>query len=245
SLIDSLKVTLTSAPKNPTSAAQNTMPARSSCPNRIKRSRVSSDRGTRADSRACKCIFRLGPVSVPSGRFCILAAHRCAGGEQDRHESRQIPTDFLAFQVASRKPLVHSMPESTRDLHLTFASLCARRARRARHVPGNPGVPSWQAPSGVRNALNGLVEKNDALKGKSLEELIRLAHGREDLTPVFNNAGQHWNHSFFWNCLSPSGGGIPGDLEKRLVSDFGSVEKFKETFKTAAVGQFGSGWAWL
>ena len=94
-------------------------------------------------------------------------------------------------------------------------------------------------------ALNGLVEKNDALKGKTLEEVIKLAHGREDLTPVFNNAGQHWNHSFFWNCLSPLGGGIPGDLEKKLVSDFGSVEKFKESFKAAAVGQFGSGWAWL
>ncbi len=95
------------------------------------------------------------------------------------------------------------------------------------------------------NTLNGLVEKNDALKGKSLEEIIKLAHGREDLTPVFNNAGQHWNHSFFWNCLSPKGGGIPGELEKKLVGDFGSVEKFKETFKAAAVGQFGSGWAWL
>ncbi len=94
-------------------------------------------------------------------------------------------------------------------------------------------------------ALNGLVDKNDALKGKTLEELIRLAHGREDLTPVFNNAGQHWNHSFFWNCLSPEGGGMPGDLEKKLVADFGSVDKFKETFKAAAVGQFGSGWAWL
>jgi Fe-Mn family superoxide dismutase len=94
-------------------------------------------------------------------------------------------------------------------------------------------------------ALNGLVEKNDALKGKTLEEVIKLAHGREDMTPVFNNAGQHWNHSFFWNCLSPNGGGIPGDLEKKLVSDFGSVDKFKEAFKAAAVGQFGSGWAWL
>jgi superoxide dismutase, Fe-Mn family len=94
-------------------------------------------------------------------------------------------------------------------------------------------------------ALNGLVEKNDALKGKTLEEVIKLAHGREDLTPVFNNAGQHWNHSFFWNCLSPNGGGIPGDLEKKLASDFGSVDKFKEAFKAAAVGQFGSGWAWL
>ena len=94
-------------------------------------------------------------------------------------------------------------------------------------------------------ALNGLVEKNDALKGKSLEELIQLSYGKEELTPVFNNAGQHWNHSVFWESLSPEGGGIPGKLEKKLVEDFGSVDKFKETFKANALGQFGSGWAWL
>ena len=94
-------------------------------------------------------------------------------------------------------------------------------------------------------ALNALVEKNDALRGKSLEELIRLSYGREDLQQVFHNAGQHWNHSVFWESLSPNGGGIPGTLEKKLTEDFGSVDKFKDTFKTAATGQFGSGWAWL
>ena len=94
-------------------------------------------------------------------------------------------------------------------------------------------------------ALNGLVEKNPSLKDKPLEELIKLAHGNESLTAVFNNAGQHWNHSFFWKCLSPTGGTMPGKLEQKIINDFGSVEKFKETFKTAAVGQFGSGWAWL
>jgi Fe-Mn family superoxide dismutase len=94
-------------------------------------------------------------------------------------------------------------------------------------------------------ALNELVEKNESLKGKSLEEMIRLSYGREDLQPVFNNAGQHWNHSVFWECLSPAGGGMPGSLEKKLSEDFGSVDKFKEQFKAAAVGQFGSGWAWL
>jgi Fe-Mn family superoxide dismutase len=93
--------------------------------------------------------------------------------------------------------------------------------------------------------LNGLIEKNPALTGKSLEELIKFAHGKETLTSVFNNAGQHWNHSFFWNCLSASSGAMPGTLEKRIAADFGSVAKFKETFKTAAVGEFGSGWAWL
>ena len=98
---------------------------------------------------------------------------------------------------------------------------------------------------GYVTALNGLVDKNDALKGKSLEDIIRLAHDRDDLVPVFNNAGQHWNHSLFWNCLSPEGGGIPGSLEKKLTADFGGVDKFKEQFKAAALGQFGSGWAWL
>ena len=98
---------------------------------------------------------------------------------------------------------------------------------------------------GYVTALNWLVDKNDALKGKSLEDIIRLAHGRDDLVPVFNNAGQHWNHSLFWNCLSPEGGGIPGSLEKKLTADFGGVDKFKEQFKAAALGQFGSGWAWL
>jgi Fe-Mn family superoxide dismutase len=95
-------------------------------------------------------------------------------------------------------------------------------------------------------ALNGLVEKNDALKGKSLEELIRLSYGREDLQPVFNNAGQHWNHILFWQAMSPTEGGkIPGKLEAKLKEDFGGVDKFKDAFKTAATTQFGSGWAWL
>ncbi len=94
-------------------------------------------------------------------------------------------------------------------------------------------------------ALNGFVEKNDALKGKSLEEIVLFAKDKADLAPVFNNAGQHWNHNLFWQNLSPDGGRLPGPLEKKIVEDFGSVDQFKEAFKTAAVGQFGSGWAWL
>ncbi|AJE49032.1 superoxide dismutase [Celeribacter indicus] len=94
-------------------------------------------------------------------------------------------------------------------------------------------------------ALNGFVEAQDDLKGKSLEEIIALTYGDADRAPVFNNAGQHWNHIHFWNALSPTGGNIPGKLEAKLVEDFGSVGQFKEAFKAAAVGQFGSGWAWL
>lgn len=93
--------------------------------------------------------------------------------------------------------------------------------------------------------LNGLIEKNEALQGRSLEDLVKLSHGKDEFGAVFNNAGQVWNHNLFWESLSPTGGGIPGVLEKKLVEDFGSVDKFKETFRTAALGQFGSGWAWL
>ena len=94
-------------------------------------------------------------------------------------------------------------------------------------------------------ALNGFVEKNADLQGKSLDEIVKLSHGKADLAGVFNNAGQHWNHIIFWQNMAPTGGGIPGKLEAKLVADFGSVQAFKDAFKTAATTQFGSGWAWL
>lgn len=77
--------------------------------------------------------------------------------------------------------------------------------------------------------------------GKSLEELIKTAKG-----PVFNNAAQVWNHSFYWNCLKPQGGGEPtGALAEAINASFGSFEEFKTLFTSMAVGLFGSGWAWL
>lgn len=94
--------------------------------------------------------------------------------------------------------------------------------------------------------LNNLV-KDTPLADKSLEEIIRVAAA--DLPAkqgIFNNAAQVWNHSFFWNCMQPSGGGKPtGALLTKIEQAFGSYEKFVEEFKAAAVGQFGSGWAWL
>jgi len=94
-------------------------------------------------------------------------------------------------------------------------------------------------------ALNGFVDKDPNLKGKSLEDIVKLSYNKPDMAPVFNNAGQHWNHILFWQNMSPNGGKIPGALEKKIAEDFGDVAKFKDAFKTGGVGQFGSGWVWL
>jgi Fe-Mn family superoxide dismutase len=88
--------------------------------------------------------------------------------------------------------------------------------------------------------LNKLTE-GTAHADASLEEVIQAADGG-----LFNNAAQVWNHSFYWNCMKPGGGGEPsGALAEALVRDFGSVDDFRRDFKNAAVTQFGSGWAWL
>ncbi len=93
--------------------------------------------------------------------------------------------------------------------------------------------------------LNKLIE-GTPLASKSLEEIILTAAGDPEKTAVFNNAGQAYNHELFWSCLSAQGGGAPsGELAERIDAAFGSVDKFKDEFKTAALGQFGSGWAWL
>lgn len=93
--------------------------------------------------------------------------------------------------------------------------------------------------------LNNLV-KDTALASKSLEEVVKESYGDASKQGVFNNAGQHWNHIHFWKWMKPNGGGsIPGELEKKIVEDFGSVDKFKQDFQAAGAGQFGSGWAWL
>ena len=90
------------------------------------------------------------------------------------------------------------------------------------------------------NKLNELTEgKPEA--NKSLEEIIRTSEGG-----LFNQAGQVWNHTCFWNSMKPGGGGQPtGDLADAIKRDFGGLDKFKDEFAKAAAGRFGSGWAWL
>tara|TARA_B100000886_G_scaffold338939_1_gene302999 strand:+ start:4796 stop:5389 length:594 start_codon:yes stop_codon:yes gene_type:complete len=93
--------------------------------------------------------------------------------------------------------------------------------------------------------LNNLI-KDSGLENSSLEEIVKKTSADPSKIGIFNNAGQHWNHILFWKCMKPKGGGVlPGKLEKRINSDFGSVDKFKEQFIQAGVTQFGSGWAWL
>jgi Fe-Mn family superoxide dismutase len=82
--------------------------------------------------------------------------------------------------------------------------------------------------------------------GKSLEQIVVESAGVADATALFNNAGQVWNHTFFWQGMKARGGGKPtGRLLERIEKSFGSFDAFKEAFVAAAVGQFGSGWAWL
>lgn len=95
----------------------------------------------------------------------------------------------------------------------------------------------------VKN-LNNLV-KGTELESKTLEDVVKKAFVDKN-TGVFNNSAQHLNHSFFWNCMSPNGGGAPsGKIAELINKDFGSFDKFKEQFSTAAAKLFGSGWAWL
>lgn len=88
--------------------------------------------------------------------------------------------------------------------------------------------------------LNNLLP-NSEFEGKSLEHIIMNSTGG-----IFNNAAQVWNHTFYWHCLSPNGGGEPqGELAQLIQKSFGSFAQFKEQFTKTAITTFGSGWAWL
>ena len=93
--------------------------------------------------------------------------------------------------------------------------------------------------------LNKLVEGKD-LASMSLEDIIMASSGKADMSGVFNNAAQVWNHTFYWNSLKPNGGGKPtGAIAAAIDKDLGGYDKFKADLSAAAVTQFGSGWAWL
>ncbi|WPU64262.1 superoxide dismutase [Peredibacter starrii] len=90
------------------------------------------------------------------------------------------------------------------------------------------------------NKLNTLI-KGTKFENMQLDEIIKNSEG-----PIFNNAAQHWNHSFFWNCMGPKAGGYPGGrIGEMITKKWENFDKFKETFSKSAVDNFGSGWTWL
>ena len=96
--------------------------------------------------------------------------------------------------------------------------------------------------------LNKAIAGNAALEGKSIKALIADLASVPDAIrgPVRNNGGGHWNHTFFWRVMGPKAGGAPtGKLAEDIAAAFGSFDAFKAKFTEAALGQFGSGWAWL
>lgn len=89
--------------------------------------------------------------------------------------------------------------------------------------------------------LNNLIKGTD-FENKSLEEIVKSAPAGG----IYNNAAQVWNHTFFWSCMKPNGGGAPGGaLADAIDKKWGSLDEFKKAFQTSAVGNFGSGWTWL
>jgi Fe-Mn family superoxide dismutase len=95
------------------------------------------------------------------------------------------------------------------------------------------------------NQYNQLVQ-DAGMADRSIEEVIKATYNDSSKTGLFNNAAQAWNHTFFWNCMSPNSSGAPsGALADKIAEDFGSVDTFKQEFKQAGATQFGSGWAWL
>jgi Fe-Mn family superoxide dismutase len=99
--------------------------------------------------------------------------------------------------------------------------------------------------AGYVTKYNAAVEGTE-FDSKPIEDVIKAVAGDESKTPIFNAGAQAWNHTFYWNSMKPNGGGTPpGELAQKIEADFGSFEQFKEAFKAAGTGQFGSGWAWL
>ena len=98
------------------------------------------------------------------------------------------------------------------------------------------------------NNLNATLEKAPEWQKSSLDDLLQKLPTLPEAirNPIRNNGGGHWNHSFFWKLMGPHAGGVPtGAVADALATSFGSFEKFKEQFQAAAMGRFGSGWAWL
>ena len=97
---------------------------------------------------------------------------------------------------------------------------------------------------GYVDTLNKIVADTE-FADMTLEEIITETAGKADKTAIFNNAAQAWNHAFYWHSLTPGGGQLPAKLKKMIDASFGSWDACRKEWSAAAMGQFGSGWAWL
>ena len=99
--------------------------------------------------------------------------------------------------------------------------------------------------AGYVKKLNGMI-KGTAYADMTIDAIIQKSYGSADKTGIFNNAAQVFNHTFYWKSMKPGGGGEPtGIIAEKIQADFGSFYAFKKAFSSAALSQFGSGWAWL
>lgn len=144
--------------------------------------------------------------------------------------------------------------------HLAGVSCSKSRTAAARSLPALPYAPDALAPhigaqtvalhyekhhAGYLNKLNQMLQ-GTSYATLSVEEIVRKTAGDPQTAAIFNNAAQVFNHTFYWESMSPKGGGAPtGRLLQEIQKAFGSPEGFAEKFAAAANGQFGSGWAWL
>jgi Fe-Mn family superoxide dismutase len=157
-----------------------------------------------------------------------------------------------AVALASRAALAADSTVSTisKEGHMTFTLPPLPYAQNALepHISANTlSFHYGKHHQAYVTNLNKLLEEKDSNLAKlSLEEIIKKTAGDSSKAGIFNNAAQVWNHTFYWNSMKPNGGGEPkGALAEKITEDFGGYDKFKEAFKAAGAGQFGSGWAWL
>lgn len=148
---------------------------------------------------------------------------------------------FFTGQAFATKPLIPRVGDKFTLPKLPYAQDSLAPHISARTIEFHYG----KHHQGYINKLNDQISKNN-VSNKSLEELIVMSAGKPEMSGIFNNAAQSWNHTFYWHCLKPNGGGDPSDkLLKMIQSAFGSVEALKKELAAAAGSQFGSGWAWL
>lgn len=132
------------------------------------------------------------------------------------------------------KPKPFALPSLPYDEHALEPTISARTL----------GFHHGKHHKAYVDKLNELVNGTEYAEMK-LDDVVKTTYGDPSKTDIFNNAAQAWNHTFFWDCLTPSGGKPKGELIRAIERDLGGFAKFQENFAKEGVAQFGSGWVWL